>query len=78
MVGAANHEDTVVILNAIYFVEEVASDFIVDDAVQVFEDEIAGRKLTRLVEDVAESPLWPHPLYLVSTRPQIRMARVLR
>ncbi len=41
MVGAADHEDAVVILQPIDFVQEIASDVIRDDSVEVLEDKIA-------------------------------------
>lgn len=42
MVGACYHHDAVIVLEAVDFVEEVATGLGGDDCVNVFEDEEAG------------------------------------
>lgn len=42
MVGRAEHEDAVVALDAVHFVEEVGAHGVGDERVEVFEDEVAG------------------------------------
>jgi hypothetical protein len=62
VVGAANHKDAVVALEAVYFVEEVASDVVGDDGVEVFKDEVAGGEFSCLGKDESNAPLRPHEL----------------
>ena len=51
MVGAPDHEYAIVAFKPVDFVEKVGADTVRDDAVQIFEDEVAGGLLARLVED---------------------------
>ena len=57
VVGTADHHDAVVVLQAVDLVEEVGAHVVGDDAVEVFEDEEAGRHLTRLAEDLTDGVL---------------------
>lgn len=50
MVGAANHEDTVVVLQPINLIQEVASDVVGDYRIEIFEDEITRGELSCSVE----------------------------
>ena len=54
MVRRADHEDAVVGLEAVDFVEEVGADVVVDDGVEVFEDEVAGCGFAGFAEDLGE------------------------
>ena len=51
MVGGTDHQDTVVAFEAVDFIQEVGAHAVGDDAVEVFEDEVAGGVLARFVED---------------------------
>ncbi len=42
MIGGADHEDAVVVAEAVDFVEEVGADGVGDEGVEVFEDKEAG------------------------------------
>ncbi len=54
MVGRSDHQDAVVVAEAVDFVEEVGADGVGDDAVEVFEDEEAGGRMAGFGEDAAE------------------------
>ena len=56
VVGAGDHEDAVVVLEAVDFVEEVGPAAGRDDGVDVFEDEHAGGHVAGLDEDGADVP----------------------
>ncbi len=59
MVGAADHEDTVVGLEAIHLVQEVAPHIVRDNGVEVFEYEVTRGKLPGLEEDLLDGPFGP-------------------
>lgn len=59
VVGAADHEDAVVALEPVHFVQEVAAHGVADDAVEVLEHEEARRRLPRFREDRLDRPLRP-------------------
>ena len=52
MVRAAHHEDAVVALEAVDLVQEVASDRVVDERVQVLEHQVTGGKLAGFAENL--------------------------
>lgn len=54
VVRAADHQDAVVLLHAVDFVEEVASHGVGHDAVEVFEHEVAGGFLACFLEDLVD------------------------
>jgi len=54
VVGRSDHEDAVVVAEAVDFVEKVGADGVGDDAVEVFEDEEAGGGVAGFGEDAAE------------------------
>jgi hypothetical protein len=58
VIGAADDEDAVVAAQAIYLVEKVAAHRVGHERVQVLEDQVAGRVLPRLEEDLADAVLW--------------------
>ena len=62
MVGAPNHENAVVGFEAVDLVEEVAPHVIGYDCVEIFKDEVAGGKLSRLGEYAFDGRLRPGPL----------------
>ncbi len=59
MICRAEHEYTVVVSEAVDFVEEVGADGVGDDAVEVFEDEEAGGHSARSGEYFGEGVLGP-------------------
>ena len=58
VVGAAEHQDAGVVLQAVDLVEEVAPRAGRDDAIDVFEDEEAGGCGSCLLEDGTDGVLW--------------------
>ncbi len=68
MIGAANHEDAVVGLEAVDLVQEVAPDVVRDDGVEVLEDEVARGTLSRLLEDLPNGSLGAGVLFIYGTR----------
>lgn len=46
MIGTSNHEDAIIRLKAVHFVEEIAPHAIRDERVQVFKNEIARSELS--------------------------------
>ena len=59
VVGAPDHQDAVVVLEAVNLVEEVAADLVRDDAVQILEDQVTRRRRSGLGEDQAEGVFGP-------------------
>lgn len=53
MIGGCHHEDPVVVLEAVDFVEEIRAALGGDDGVNVFQDEHARGHVARLDEDPA-------------------------
>jgi len=58
VVCGANHEDAVVGLETVDFVEEVGAHGGCDEGIEVFEDEEAGRGLAGFGEDEGSCVLW--------------------
>lgn len=63
MVGASDHENTVVVLEPVDFIEEVAPYVVGHDGIEILENEIAWRKLPRLVEDLLDGIFGTTPLF---------------
>ena len=58
MIGAANHQDPVIVLEPVDFVEKVGAHSVADDGVQVFEYEKARSLLPGFGEDLIYGVLW--------------------
>lgn len=63
MVGASNHENTVVVLESVNLIEEVAPYVVGHDGIEILEHKIAWRKLPRLVEDLLDGIFGTTPLF---------------
>lgn len=59
MICTAYHQDTIVVLKTVDFVEEIATDLICNNAVQIFEDEITWCCRPCLRKDLTDCVLWP-------------------
>jgi hypothetical protein len=57
MIRAADHQDSVIGLQAVHFVEEERAHAFSDKGVEVFEDEVTGRFLASFAKDLCESEL---------------------
>ena len=59
VIRTAYHQDAVIVLESIDLVEEVTTDLIRDNTVQILEDQITGGRRSCLGEDQAECILGP-------------------
>jgi hypothetical protein len=75
MVGASNHENTVIALQTVYLVQEVASNVSCDDGIQIFENEIAWRKFSGFLKDQCNASLWSRKLFLNVMSANIQLVR---
>jgi hypothetical protein len=55
VIRRADHQDAVILAEAIDLVEEEGADTVVDDGVEVFEDEVAGCCGASLGKDLVEA-----------------------
>lgn len=63
MIGASNHENAIVALQTVHFVQKIAANVVGDNGIKVFKDEIAWRELSRLCENESNASLWSHVLF---------------
>jgi hypothetical protein len=57
MVRAANHQDAIIFLQTVDFVEEEGAHAVIDERVEVFEYEVAGRFLASFAENLSKREL---------------------
>jgi hypothetical protein len=63
VIGASDHEDTVVVLQPINLIKEVTPDIVRHDSVEILEDEVARRELAGLAEDLLDGIFRTSPLF---------------
>jgi len=62
MIGAPDDEDTVIVLEPINLIEEVAAHLVCHERVEILEDQVARCRLPRQAKDLADGSLGAAPL----------------
>lgn len=66
VVRAAHHQYAIIVLQAVYFIQKVATHIVRHNAVQILEYKVTRSFLSRLAKDLVDGVFWASELCTVS------------